>query len=154
LYHLLDAPEEQKEAIQTRINQTLVNYPMVRTEDHWLEGTDLRTVVHAGLEKRLASLPAVKFWDEGKAGWKVNAALVGEFQGGGNLTTRGYPPVVVIPGADLAEETRPTTERIYVPIPSRVPFTYLPESLRRMEFVDQVFRTAFPTINMPLLRLL
>src|SRR5262249_14553607 len=27
LYHLLDAEEEQKEAIQSRINQTLVNYP-------------------------------------------------------------------------------------------------------------------------------
>src|SRR5262249_20104377 len=104
--------------------------------------------------KRLAALPAVKFWDDKKKKYVVNAALVGEFQGAGNLTARGYPPVVAIPGADLADEVRPDTGRIYVPLPSRMPFTYLPEELRDMKAAEAILTSSFPTINLQLLRLL
>jgi hypothetical protein len=158
LYHLRDLmgddeeTQKKREAVGKQINKTFIRRSMIRRAGYWAEG-DLITIIGSqGLRDRLQALPATQYLD-GES-FKTDRSVLGEFMGAGDLTPLGYPPIVLIPGADMAEDVRPATGRIYVPRPMDPPFQRVKVTAEDLQWAEYVILRSFPGVRFDVVRLL
>jgi hypothetical protein len=126
--------------------------PLVWTPAGWMRSDVFAPAGKDGRDLLLKSLPAVCYPAE-KDKIKVDPVRLGVFSGDYDKTEYGYPPIIPLRGADLAEYVRPMEdERVYAKVPAKPPFKY--RASRDIEAARRIVEECYPGINIKLVYLL